>query len=993
MTSKFSQPVVCPVLIGREGALADLRRVAVKAVARGQVALISGEAGIGKTRLLGELLGESAAAGHPAWQVRFFEQDAELPYSAMDRLLNQLATSGAVPEQLLASLAADLRVIAPKVFSKVQADAPPVLEEDTDPGAEKRRVLEALRRLAQALCADKHVVLAFEDVHWADSSSLAAILTIARDANPGCLIVLTYRSDERSPALDSLLADLDHDRLASEVRLGRLGLTDVDRMLGAILGQKQATRADILHVINQFTGGNPFLVEEVVRSILDRAGSLEDLADLRLTDFDVPRSVNEALRRRTETLSSTAGSLLSLAAVAGIRLDLRLLIELSGLSEDELLVSIKELIAAQLVTEEADGAFAFRHALTREAIRSELLYRERQSLSLRIARALESIYAGSLDAHVEDLAWHLYQAGEWPSALAYATQAGERALALYSPAEALTHLTRAIDAGQHMDEARLAEVHRLRGSAYEAIGNFEAARADYERAAEQATDAGEVKIRWQSLIDLGLLWSARDYSRSEPYFRTALELARELGDPAALGHSLNRLGNWYSNIGDLESALPLSEEALAAFRNGGNDLGVAQTLDLLGMTCLQGMRFAQAVDYYREAIELLERLGDRRTLASALSSIQVCSSTYQTDILPPALSLAEASSFGERGLALSRDLGWKSAEAYALWQLAFCLGPQGEYRRALTYAQEAETISRDIGHTQWEIGALCALGAIYIDILATEEALACLRRAETLCQGMGSGGWAGQVDSLLIDATLAAHSIAGAEAFDPAPDLSPEGFSIRPLLTARANLALASGSTEQVFSILEQLDSLAVPGSGEISALRIARLRGRALAASGDFQAARDQLGAAEKAAQELGNASYRWRLNTDLAQLLLQSGDRDAARVAASKATELVDALAERIPDGPLRANFVARAMTHLPAVLRRRPAREHVAVLTAREAEIAALIAQGLTNRQIADRHVVSVRTVETHVANALAKLGFTARSQLAAWAVERGLLESEG
>src|SRR5690606_7331791 len=131
------------------------------------------------------------------------------------------------------------------------------------------------------------------------------------------------------------------------------------------------------------------------------------------------------------------------------------------------------------------------------------------------------------------------------------------------------------------------------------------------------------------------------------------------------------------------------------------------------------------------------------------------------------------------------------------------------------------------------------------------------------------------------------------------------------------------------------------------------------------------------------------WRARAELAHALLAAGDRDGARSAANGATELVEQLALHVPDGRLRQDFLERAMEHLPGRLRRRGDATAAEGLTSREAEIAAWVARGLTNREIAEELVLSSRTVETHVANAMAKLGFGTRSQLAAWAVEHGLL----
>jgi DNA-binding NarL/FixJ family response regulator len=144
-------------------------------------------------------------------------------------------------------------------------------------------------------------------------------------------------------------------------------------------------------------------------------------------------------------------------------------------------------------------------------------------------------------------------------------------------------------------------------------------------------------------------------------------------------------------------------------------------------------------------------------------------------------------------------------------------------------------------------------------------------------------------------------------------------------------------------------------------------------------------LEAARDNARSQGNVSYEWRIAAEMAHALLASGDRVAARNAANEALALIDQVAAGVDDDELKQNFVERANELLPATLRRRTHTPSHDVLTMREREIASLVAQGLTSRDIADRLVLSARTVESHVANAMAKLGFTTRSQLAAWATE--------
>ena len=246
----------------------------------------------------------------------------------------------------------------------------------------------------------------------------------------------------------------------------------------------------------------------------------------------------EAVRERLAGVGSAARELLTLAAVVGRRFDFELLQRLAQVDERTLLALVKELVAAGLVIEESPDRFAFRHALTRQAVYGELLARERLALHRTVAEISELLYAEALDRHVDDLAYHFSEANTWPKALTYARRAADRARLLYAPRASMAHLTRAIDACRHLPEAQpgtLAALHLERARANDTVGDAPAAIADARVSLDFAHQAGDLRAEWQALIDLGLFWTGRDYSRAGPCFEAALDLARGLDDPVNAG--------------------------------------------------------------------------------------------------------------------------------------------------------------------------------------------------------------------------------------------------------------------------------------------------------------------------------------------------------------------------------------------------------------------------------------------------------------------------
>ena len=347
-----------------------------------------------------------------------------------------------------------------------------------------------------------------EDLHWSDDTSLEFLHYLARCcASHQFLLLLTYRNDEVHPGLQHLLAQLDRERLAGEYVLARLTRSEVEAMLHAIFAEQRVLPDELREMLSTLTDGNPFFIEEVLKSLLTSGEiTFTDSGGVRLLlstapdgHLSIPRSVQDAVSQRTRRLSPKARQLLMLAAVAGRRFDVSVLQRLLRCNASQLVGFLQEVVVAQLVVEESADRFSFRHALTRQAIYAGLLARERRALHRRVASAIEQLFASptALDAHLADLAYHCFQGEEWEKAQEYGQRAGEKALALFTPRAAIEHLTRAVEAASHLSAPPPSSLYRTRGQAYELLGEFERARADYEQVLALAQEAQETFLEWQ----------------------------------------------------------------------------------------------------------------------------------------------------------------------------------------------------------------------------------------------------------------------------------------------------------------------------------------------------------------------------------------------------------------------------------------------------------------------------------------------------------------
>jgi DNA-binding CsgD family transcriptional regulator len=871
-----------------------------------------------------------------------------------------------------------------------------------EPEQEKRRLFEALTRWFTGLGTKQSILLVIEDVHWSDETSLEWLHSLARRcAAQPLLLLVTYRSEEVGSTLSHWLTQLDRERLAQELLLVRLSRSDLDTMLRAIFALPHSQQLELPDRLYTLTEGNPFFVEEILKALV-AAGEIfyEDGTWNRrpLHELHIPRSLHDALQQRTQELSASARQVLRLAAITGRRFDFALLQQITQHDEQTLLTLMKELMAAQLVVEESEERFAFRHALTREAVYAELLARERKQLHGTIAETMERLYASAHDAHLAELAYHFYEAGLWEKALFYTQRAGEKAQRLYSLWAAIEHFTRALDAAHHLGVFPSPAIYRARGQAYETLGDFEYARGDYEQALAAARTAQEAVAEWQSLIDLGALWAERDYTQTSAFFQRAYEHARAMGQPPLLARSLNRVGNWHLNVEEPLEALRCHREALAIFQQLNDSHGIAETLDLLGMASYLGGDLVQGTRYYEQAITLFRQLDDRVGLTSSLASLTLRGAVSITNtMVADAPTLAELLPDSEMALTIARDIGQRSGEAYALYQLGLCLGAQGEYRRALDVLQESLLIAEELEHRQWMTAAHWATGALYLDLLSPLIAQHHLRQALRLAHEMSSKHWSNTTTGSLASALILQGELAQAETLlttEFSGDAPAQAIGQRMAWCARAELALARGDPELALQITDRLSASAANISDQRGIPRLLKLRGEALVALRRAAEAETALRSAQEMTTAQGARPLLWRIGVTLGSLYQTQAREAEAEQAFSTARAIIEELAANIPDGEVQEHFLREAEALLPRTRAtsspRRAARQAFGGLTEREREVAALIAKGKSNREIADQLIVSNRTVETHVSTILSKLAFSSRAQIAVWAVEIGLVK---
>lgn len=620
-------------LIGRGTELERLRAGIERLIERrsGGFVWITGESGIGKTRLVEDAL-------RAAWGL------AQLYSGRADEVA---ARPLGVFEPILAALARPLEELGPEAiealgphsrslgrFSPALAAAwkptPPREQEAEDSEAERRKLVRAVLETLLCVAQRRPMVLQLDDLQWADELSiqvLAALFEATAGGQAPVLVLAACRADEMAAGhpLAALLARSGEAELA----LGPLPDAGVAELVGEMLGLEEPP-GELVRPIAREAEGVPLFVVETLRELVNLGRIEREPGALwRWTaraaegpaDVPLPARLASLLGRRIDRLDPAARRAAEVAAVLGDEPDFGLLLKASGLPEEALLDCVDHLLKAVILRElPSDPGDSLRFAHTR--IRAELYARldpaERQQLHRRAAEALGPAPEGPA---LQELGRHLRLAGETSRAVAAYEASAAWARSVYAFEQAEAALSGALEAGA-LERVRQAALLRERAEVRNARGNPAGAVEDVSMAVGLCRDAGDRRGEAEALQRLGR-YSALQGRKDEALrcFREAYELALALKDCRAEAASLRSLGALHGLQAEYGSALERLEAALSLYRRSEDRAGEALCLNLIGLMRLYQGRYAQAQQGFHEALERFRALGNLPAEAGCLANL------------------------------------------------------------------------------------------------------------------------------------------------------------------------------------------------------------------------------------------------------------------------------------------------------------------------------------------------------------------------------------
>jgi predicted ATPase/class 3 adenylate cyclase len=739
--------------VGRETELVALQQALAQAEAgQGQVVALVGEAGVGKSRLVYELVHSHRTQGWLVLESASVSYGKATPYFPVIDLLKRYChlenrdeprTIRAKVTGHVLTLDETLQDTTPVLLALLD-----VLPEDSpfltlDPPQRRQRTLDALKRVLLRESQVQPLLLVFEDLHWIDTETQALLDSLVERLPTARLLLLVNYRPEYQHGWGS-------KTYYRQLRLDPLPPVSAEEFLQVLLGDDPSLTA-LKRLLIARTEGNPFFLEESVRTLVETGVLVGERGAHHLAQpvegLQMPATVQAILAARIDRLPPEDKRLLLTAAAIGMEVPWSLLHAIADTPEAELHRGLGQLQAAEFLYETSlfpEHAYTFKHALTHEVAYNSLLQERRRALHTRIVEALEGLPADRLPEQVERLAHHALRGEVWAKALAYCRQAGDKAATRSAYREAVAYFEQALTALQHLPEQRetLEQAIDLRldiRNALIALGEL-GAIFDYMREAEVLATAldDQHRLGWVSAHMSNVVIGTRDQDRAVELSQRALTIATASGDFALEMTATFALGLYYNLLGNYRQAAHCHRKNAEALvgeclyeRFGDPGLPSVFSRSWLVRSLAELGDFREGNIHGAEAMRIAETVGQPFTLSSAYlglgflhlrqgdlpqaiaqleKGLDICQTTdvrLQLQLAAGALGYAYALSG-----RLAEELGMRPLQAHCHRGLGILYAQTGQAEQARVALSAAITLYRAMDMTFWLPQAEAALAQV-----------------------------------------------------------------------------------------------------------------------------------------------------------------------------------------------------------------------------------------------------------------------------------------
>jgi len=706
-------------LIDRTDEMAALREAVDKAVrGEGGLVFLYGEPGIGKTRLTRELGAYARLRGMQVVYGRcpaLFRMDGVPPYVLWSEVIrNYLEDCN--PEQLYRVVGyypSEVCKLVPDLANRLRAVPPSV---PISPEHERDRLFEAVSQFVTNISREAPLLVVLDDLQWTDQSSLLLMHYLARGVYRVPIVILgAYRDtdiDEKH-VLTSVLTELNRERLLKSLSLKRMSLDDASEMVKRLLDQDEVS-AEFCELVYEKTRGNPFFVEEVIKSLKEEEVIFRRENQWKIKEvskIEFPKTVKSVIKARVGRLDDECQNVLTLASFVGNDFSYESLCGVTGLAEDKVLDLMEQMLKTGLVKERVirgQDVYSFADVIVRDVVHEEVSHLRHKKLHGTVGRALEKVYEKNIDEHLGELAWHFLEFGDEEKALEYFLKAGDKAAGIYANNEAVSYFQHALT----LLEKQKGDL-REKARVLEKLGNIKSLGGEYDVSARYWNEAMEL---WSQLHEdecvarlhrkmAYRLWENKgDAVKAEEHYNKALAILEGKPESVELASLYEDIAHMYYRTKDMTKAQSLAEKALELGKKLNDYQVIVNSYVSLGTVFDNLGDRKKAVECHERALRIALDNGLFEAALRGYNNLAVALPTEESE---------RAREVTEKGYELAKKIGHIHLQSFIGTNIAWYYLGIGDVKKALALVDESVALDRKSGDMVNLSFSLGTLGLAY----------------------------------------------------------------------------------------------------------------------------------------------------------------------------------------------------------------------------------------------------------------------------------------
>ena len=900
----------------------------------GQIVCVVGEAGLGKSRLLNEAcqvwearLPDAKPFGQIAtrWnQASGLSYESSRPYGLIQRLIRNyigLAPNDK-PEQVKEQLSKTLAMIELEVnqewldlFEFMLGVSDQQQSIDLSGETLKHKIYTEMKRVLEVLAKDGPTVLALDDLHWSDPASAEFLVHIFQLAEHLPILYLcSFRPHHESQAwMVKQKAEMNYAHRYTQINLLPLSDVESSQLVHAFFDGGELPDS-IRRMVLRKSDGNPFFMEEVIRTLIDEQVIVHDennghwKKEAEIDDISIPDNLSAFITARIDRLEESTKHVLQMAAVVGRNFDRRVLEAVNDLDLDldQELSKLQQMGLVLEVGQDPDMEFTFRQALTQETAYNTILIKHRRNYHLKAGEAILKLYPERAEEFSSLLGHHFYQARD-PRALEHFKIDGDTALQLYANVEAINYYSKAIEVANWQGDPALEDLAYLylqRGRAYELDSQFSAALDNYEKLEKLAANAGNDQVELSALIAQAQIYSVPSSEFNMKLGRSIIGRAKEIAEAQKNKEALAKI-YWISmNLErftqNLETARQAGEKAIALARELNMDEQLAFSLNDASHAFSMNGEMERAKEVSLEASQLWKKLNNLPMLADSLATLSaVCVYTGEFD---------QAYQYSDEAYSISQSINNVWGLSYSRYAIGIIDLERGEISAAIEHLEQTILDAQKAHFRAGELLARTFLSIVYSEIGAYSNGTAVLEEGQQSKLGSLAVSRAFSFGAGLLVQVKARNLEAAEKLIENYKDETDSPYFVAEYYfkLGQCYLYLEKGDYKNAIDYTTGfMNSLTDTGALFLNAellmiLGIAHLEQQRL----DDAKTKFQQGL--EAAENLGSRKVLWQINYHLGRMYLEQRNAAEANAYFQQAKKNVEFILDHIQNSDLRSSFL---------------------------------------------------------------------------------------